>query len=186
MILEDQSFPFQQFVIFCIKMLPTKFMTRHMQRQCMHIKYFPHKSLLLIYDSWPTRCFHWLAGRGKQASDVRYLNLTLLKTAYFLWLLINSELTLSKPGRDSYLKSLDHIDRHRLTAPGLEDSIQALLGQNEEEAVQMFLKHAGKFLFQQDRWNMINLNSCRRSTSFNSAWSSPCLWCEDWQHLFDF
>ena len=50
----------------------------------------------------------------------------------------------------------------------------------------MFLKHAGKFLFQQDRWNMINLNSCRRSTSFNSAWSSPCLWCEDWQHLFDF
>ena len=128
-----------------------KFMTRHMQRQCMHFKYFLHKSLLSIYDSWPTRCFHWLAGRGKQASDVRYLNLTLLKTAYFLWLLINSELTLSKPGLDSYLKSLDHIDRHRLTAPGLEDSIQALLGQNEEEAVKMFLKHAGKFLFQQDR-----------------------------------
>ena len=108
------------------------------------------------------------------------------KSCLFSWLLIYSELSLSKPGLDSYLTGLDHIDRHRLTAPGLEDSIQALLGQNEEEAVQMFLKHAGKFLFQQDRWNMINLNSCRRSTSFNSAWSSPCLWCEDLQHLFDF
>merc|ERR1712156_561289 len=31
-----------------------------------------HKSLLAIYDFWPTRWFHWLAGRGKQASDVRH------------------------------------------------------------------------------------------------------------------
>ena len=73
------------------------------------------------------------------------------KSCLFSWLLIYSELSLSKPGLDSYLTGLDHIDRHRLTAPDLEDSIQALLGQNEEEAVQMFLKHAGKFLFQQDR-----------------------------------
>ena len=36
------------------------------------------------------------------------------------------------------------IDRHRLTAADLEDSIQALLGENEEEAVQRFLDHTGK------------------------------------------
>ena len=90
-------------------------------------------------------------GEASFGCEVSHSHLTLLKTAYFLWLLIYPELTLSKPGLDSYLTGLDHIDRHRLTAPDLEDSIQALLGQNEEEAVQMFLKHAGKFLFQQDR-----------------------------------
>ena len=37
-----------------------------------------------------------------------------------------------------------NIDRHRLTAADLEDSIQALLGENEEEAVQRFLDHTGK------------------------------------------
>jgi len=57
--------------------------------------------LLSIYCCWPTRWFHWLAGRGEHAAAVR----------------------------------------HRLTAGGLEDSIQALLGENEEEAVQRFLKH---------------------------------------------
>ena len=42
-------------------------------------------------------------------------------------------------------ESLDGIiERHRLTATDLEDSIQALLGENEEEAVQRFLEHTGK------------------------------------------
>lgn len=60
-----------------------------------------HKCLLSIYCSWPTSWFHWLAGRGELAANIR----------------------------------------HRLTAADLEDSIQALLGENEEEAVQRFLDH---------------------------------------------
>jgi len=63
-----------------------------------------HKCLLSIYCSWPTSWFHWLAGRGELAANIR----------------------------------------HRLTAADLEDSIQALLGENEEEAVQRFLDHTGK------------------------------------------